>query len=443
MIMKRIALILTALCASIYSRAQISITSTTLSYKQNFDALDTISVSPYSTSLPTGWSVFEYRGTTGTSARIDQKYGADAGTSSTGDTYSYGTVGSTERALGALGSGTIASSFGAKFVNNTGTTITGFAIQYRGEQWRMGATGRANTDSLRFFYSTTASGVSDTGNGFVENSALMLTTINMSATTGTLNGNLGTNSTIKSANVPVTVPVGGTLVIRWVDRNVAGNDDGLAIDSLSILFTMAATTTPNVIALSPLPMATGVDPSADLTIAFDKPVTVGIGDIIVKERIGQTTFIFRMPSSEVTVNGNVATVSLAGILGPDRVYHVLFDSTVFDSAGYYTTGIYDTTLWTFSTIGVGVQVMEKNASLPLSVVNPAANGDIQIVSTLPQAAVLTARIYNVDGREILTRTFAATKGDNHLRLQTSLPSGNYLIKVDDGREWGSAKVTMQ
>ena len=74
--------------------------------------------------------------------------------SNTGDTYSYGAAGSTERALGGLRSGTLIPIFGASFTNNTGTTIASLAVSYTGEEWRLGTAAR--TDQLNFEYSLNA-----------------------------------------------------------------------------------------------------------------------------------------------------------------------------------------------------------------------------------------------------------------------------------------------
>ena len=78
--MKKLALLLAAYCAFFVSRAQISITPGALTYTQNFDLLDTFTVTTDST-LPAGWAIYEY----GSSARINQKYSADSGASNTGD----------------------------------------------------------------------------------------------------------------------------------------------------------------------------------------------------------------------------------------------------------------------------------------------------------------------------------------------------------------------
>jgi hypothetical protein len=445
--MKRIVLLLTACSAFFSGFAQVSITSGTLLYTQNFDNLDTVSYStsaPGSTNLPTGWSIFEY-GTSTT--RVNNGYVGDNGGSNTGDTYSYGSYGSTERALGSVGSGSLQSNYGVKFVNNTGASITSVTIRYRGEQWRLGQASRSNLDSLRFLYSTTASDVSDTAaSKWTLDNNLTFTTPNMTAATaGALDGNLSTNTTTKMGTLTTTIANGGTFVIRWFDPNVLGSDDGLAVDSVYVLFTLGgpAGSKPSLISHTPASNATGVSPSTTLTMVFDKQVVAGSGSIYIKNRKTQTTTTIAATDPKVTITGGyVVTVTGLGLASTSSTYHVTFDSTAFDTASFHSYGLYDTTAWKFTTAGVGVTGIQE-PTLRITAINPAANGTFTILCNMPQAATLTARVYDLTGREAAVRTFNAGKGDNRLPIQTSLAAGSYIIRVDDGEQWGSVKVTMQ
>jgi hypothetical protein len=69
-------------------------------------------------------------------------YNANDGGSNAGSLYSYGSSGSTDRALGTVGSNATADIIGAaRLVNNTGATITSLDISFVGEQWRAGGGG--------------------------------------------------------------------------------------------------------------------------------------------------------------------------------------------------------------------------------------------------------------------------------------------------------------
>ncbi|MFM7671875.1 MAG: hypothetical protein ACKO6Q_04705 [Bacteroidota bacterium] len=130
--------------------SQVSISSLTTAYTQNFNTLK--ATAGTSTTLPTGWKLLE----TGTNANTS--YTSNNGASTTGDTYSYGTGTNTDRALGMLRSSSLISSVGVQVKNTTGQTITSLTISYTGEQWRCGATGRA--DQVDFQYATNATSLS-------------------------------------------------------------------------------------------------------------------------------------------------------------------------------------------------------------------------------------------------------------------------------------------
>src|SRR4051794_27053283 len=126
----------------------VSLTTTGSTYTQNFDTLSNTAGSTTNNLTIPGWFLTEGGG----GARDNEQYGVDTGGSTTGDTYSYGAAGSTDRALGALRSGTLIPLFGACFTNNTGAPITSLNVAYTGEQWRLGTAGR--TDQINFEYST-------------------------------------------------------------------------------------------------------------------------------------------------------------------------------------------------------------------------------------------------------------------------------------------------
>src|SRR5206468_3262633 len=111
----------------------ISLTTLGLAACENFD---TLANSATSSLTPTGWRFSE----SGTAANTT--YTAGTGSSTTGDTYSFGATSSSERAFGALQTGTLIPTIGASFTNNTGQTIKTLVISYAGEQWRLGDTDR-------------------------------------------------------------------------------------------------------------------------------------------------------------------------------------------------------------------------------------------------------------------------------------------------------------
>lgn len=346
--MKKLALLLASVTIASAAMAQISITGSSLTYTQDFNSLDTLSATPYNTALPTGWALAE----TGTNA--NSTYRGGAGASNAGDTYSFGTSGSTERALGGVASGSLLPAFGARFVNNTGAAITHFDVTYHGEQWRLGNPA-SHTDTLYFMYSTNATSVGDAAATWTEASALTLTSVLTSGTAaGATDGN--TNFSTMTGTVTVNIPNGATLTIKWMDPNIIGSDDALAVDDLSITFANGAppppTYNPNLITVTPADNSSNVATTTNtLTMTFDRMVSKGTGNIVLYNETDQTNQTFNVTSADVTLNGgtigDVVTISNV-VIALSKTYHVMYDSTAFDTAGYKSAGIYDTTTWNFA-----------------------------------------------------------------------------------------------
>ncbi len=205
---------------------------------------------------------------------------ADDGSCDQGGAYSYGTDGSTDRALGTLRSGTAGYAIGARFRNNTGGLITQIRIDYTGEQWRRGNTGPA-PDQLRLSYSTDPATTSlTTGTwtpviGFDFNSPFTL------AGPVVLNGNAPANrEIIPVPPIPVAIPNGQDFWIRWEDPDLNLGNDGLAIEDVRvrIIFQTTIQFVPQVTNVLCRGQSTGginirpLDPNANYTYQWDNNV---------------------------------------------------------------------------------------------------------------------------------------------------------------------------
>lgn len=191
-------------------------------YFQNFD---TLVINGTSNVLPEGWSLYEQGG--------DGYYTASSGTSRTGDTYSYGAIGSSERALGSLTSSSIPLiMFGVSFENTGSMPITALFLSYDGEQWREGT---ATQDYLKFEYSIGASSLTDPNSSWIEITALNFYPPN-TGTERALDGNLDENKRALSAIISdIKIESGQTIWFRWSDRDVSGYDAGMAIDNFRVV----------------------------------------------------------------------------------------------------------------------------------------------------------------------------------------------------------------
>ena len=196
-------------------------------YTQNFNTLANTGTT--NTILPAGWALFE----SGTSTRVNQQYAAGTGSDNTGDVYSFGSTGSSERALGTLLSNTLTPTIGASFVNSAGETLTALAIAYTGEEWRLGVTNRGTADRLDFQYSLNASSL-NTGT-WIDVNALDFSSPATTGALGARNGNLAANRTLLGTTITgLNVANGATFWIRWSDFDISNSDDGLAVDDFSL-----------------------------------------------------------------------------------------------------------------------------------------------------------------------------------------------------------------
>ncbi len=172
-----------------------------------------------------GWALAE------SGANANTTYTANTGSANTGDTYSYGSDGSTERAFGGLFSSSLTPVIGAEFQNDTGASITALVVSYVCEQWRLGATGRV--DRMDFQFSVDA--VSLTTGNWNNVDALDCSSTVTTGATGRLDGNASANRTaLSAAVVGLNIANAAVFWLRWTDFNATGSDDGLAVDDFSI-----------------------------------------------------------------------------------------------------------------------------------------------------------------------------------------------------------------
>jgi hypothetical protein len=251
-----IAAAVTAFC-SVTSQAAINYNVTGSTYSQNFNTLPIATENASLGTTPAGWiddsatpaanqfsivGWYAYHSTTQSEggANGNQRMRIGAGTTNTGAFWDFGASGSTERALGNIGSNTTMSSggqivYGARFTNNTTDTLDEFSLNYVVEQWRDGGTTTTGSlaQAVTFAYKINAANIQDTG--FTDVAALGFTSPTFGATAGTaLDGNAAVNQMNKSGTVSGFSWAPGTdLWIRWSDPDHASNDHGLAIDNVN------------------------------------------------------------------------------------------------------------------------------------------------------------------------------------------------------------------
>lgn len=272
--------------------AQVSLTSLGAAYTQDFNLLVNTGTSSV---VPTGWAFQETGGNT--------SYSAGTGSGTAGDTYSFGSSSASDRAFGTLLSGSVTSTLGVSFTNNTGATITSLDISYTGEQWRLGATGRA--DQLNFEYSLNATGL--TSGSWTSVSALNFVTPNTSTVVGAVNGNVsGNRSSVSSTIGSLSIASGATVWIRWTDFNATGADDGLGIDDFSL--------TPNGASAAPTKLAiTSFTPASPVAgNAFSITVQSQDGSNAPQNVSANTVFTLSTNGNAGTLGGTISGTINAG-----------------------------------------------------------------------------------------------------------------------------------
>ncbi len=228
---------------------------------------DTLAATGTGSAVPAGWTFLE----SGTNANTT--YAADTGATNSGNTYSYGAVGSTERAFGMLRSGSLLSMLGARLRNDSGNALSAIAVAYTGEQWRLGTAGRP--DRLDFQYSLDAVAVNDAAATWVNVDALDFIAPISAGATGALDGNLAANRTSVSASISgITLATNATLWVRWIDFDASGAEDGLAIDDASFAVSgdPPPDVAPTVSSTTPANNAINVPLNASLGVSFSEPV---------------------------------------------------------------------------------------------------------------------------------------------------------------------------
>jgi endonuclease I len=228
------------------------------------ETFNSLAVSGTSSTVPPGWAFLE------TDDNANGLYTAGTGSSNAGDTYSFGSTGSNERAFGGLLSGSLVPTLGAQLRNDTGAPLAQLVVAYTGEQWRLGTTGR--TDTLQFQYSLNATSLGD--GIWTAVPALDFVTPAPNGMVGATDGNAiqtGISATITGLNLAPAA----TLWVRWVDVNASSNDDGLAIDNVAFSPQGGGGDVPPAItATTPGNGAANVTPTASIVVTFSEAVTL-------------------------------------------------------------------------------------------------------------------------------------------------------------------------
>jgi hypothetical protein len=388
----------TGASASAVSPSNISYTSG--NYFQDFNTLPStgtfsttgfgqgpyyLTSSPINATGITGWQIAAIGGTT---VPLDVRLNTDAGTSSSGSNYNYGTASSTDRAIGCLASSAYLGSVGATFVNNSTNQLNKVTITYVGENWRRGGSGSFN--KMLFAYKVGESSINATGFTTVP-SLDFSTPTPVTGTASALDGNSTANRAVITSTFTLDsywLP-GQTLTIRWNDVDETGTDDGLAIDSLT--FSAEGPSTP-------LAQDSAINFSNILTTSMDVNWTKG--DATSRIVVMNTSNSFTNPvdgsnytannvyagsGQQVVYNGSGSTVNVAGLTASTNYFFRVFAYNGNSTATKYSTA-------------TALQNPNSQASaapqLPTKIVVTSLNGGNPILENTPFSITIQAQDNN-------------------------------------------------
>ena len=287
------------LAAGFTATAQINMAATG-NHTQNFNTLASTGTGITFTDNSTIPNWYSQRTGTGTT------YNADAGAGNAGLLYSYGSAGNSERALGTIGSGNAAAgsfAHGVLLRNTSGNVITDIKIGYTLEQWRNSA---AAAQAINVYYKISSSAITAlTPNNLTGWTAIAGLTLNSPITggsAGALDGNAVANK-VSVANVSIpslSLANNDYIMIKWEDPDHTGTDHGLAIDDVSIDWTVSGPS--NNADLSNLTLSTGTltPVFASATTSYTSSVANAVNSITVTPTAADA-------GATITVNGTGVT----------------------------------------------------------------------------------------------------------------------------------------
>lgn len=346
-------------------------------FSQSFDSL--------SFGLPLGWSVVTNASSNSLGTDVSAtKYTATPGTGTYwgGATGGFKNVASADSfanyaaATNALQTSAMDRAIGIRQVSQTSTTFpgsdsgAGFVLQLLNTTGYSSFTMSFKLQSLDPNQSRVTTWLVDYGTG----------TNPTSFTNANALGTLTTGGSTFS-NTTITVNFGtaldnltGPVFIRILTLSTAsgtGSRTTSAIDDVSLNFIGLGTPNyrPVLVGISPSDNVGNVPTATNrLLMTFDRKITKGTGAVILKNETDQDSVVKNVSGSDVTVSGSIVTVSNLTLLA-GKAYNVRFDSTAFDTAGYLSYGIYDTTAWNFYTVPAPITVNMLNENFGISCTN--------------------------------------------------------------------------
>lgn len=264
--------------------AQTSIAAIGTTYTQNFNSL-TSAGSWTNNSTITSWYALDASGNAPTAFVLND------GDVSTAQLTSFGTIASSDRAIGFAPLGNVGDKMyvGWRFKNNTGNTINSLVINWTGEQWR---DEDVSAQSVTLNYQISASAITAIDPAQLQNSSFEFLSPQNTGNGIKLDGNASGNRVVFTHTINDAIAPGAEVILVWETTDL-GLNHLMAIDDINV---------------------TG---KTSQTITFNTPATKTFGDASFNPGATSTS---GLSVSYTSSNTNVATVSgnTITIVGPGR-----------------------------------------------------------------------------------------------------------------------------
>jgi hypothetical protein len=352
--------------------------------------------------------------------------------SNTGGLYTYQCNGGGDVKLGSRasgGTGTIR--YGVRFRNVSGTAIQSINVAYEFFQLSLAQNG-GNINTLTFEYQVSAGFTGLNSGAWISVPALDFSQLQNSAISGgsQINSFPCTQTGTRTAVcIPVTVPNGSDIVLRFTDVDDSGNDHHMAIDNFVV-----NTFTNNI--CSPLPIE---------LLRFDaKKIENNQVQCDWKTASEKNTASFDLEASEDAVNfKTMRNVSAAGESFTEKNYSVILSEQEWQPNSYYRLKQWDKDLnFSYSQI---VYINAKNEQ-PLAIYqlqnNTSETNDHFIMIEGNANQLYQLDLYNGIGQIVLSiNALMADNKQEKVKLP-QLPKGVYLASLKQGNQHVKAKLVI-
>lgn len=238
-----LGIISSMLCLTLTGASQISITTLgpAGAYSQNFDGAF-LGTGNYvlngNAAANLGWYSLRQVGVT----PAPNIFNADDGGALGSGFYNYGLTGDADRALGSIAANLTTNQmyYGLRIQNDTGSLVQAIRVQYTGEQWRAFF---PSPQELGFSYQVNGGDITSLTVGTFTSVPLLDFVSPVTGFAGSLDGNLPANRVALDQIVPVAVPAGAEIMLRWeYEPSALLLNHGLAIDDVNVTFLQSGPT---------------------------------------------------------------------------------------------------------------------------------------------------------------------------------------------------------